>query len=414
MTVKISTSINALLAGALSSADALTGISRLSPPGQYTPEQGREDPDRTDQYRRFEQGDQKLQTWADMPVPPLLSSFAGEAQASGANGPKVQRIPSTSSEQGTMRSTLPPQRLSSSQGAHLYAPVPRPSYPPTPYYHWHRYRRPNVPTVRWLIIAISFLLIIAGMTGGLTLLLPPTLSLTSSVVRQGDTLHLHGAGFIPDSRVTLTLDGHLLPLSLADLKGIFNVGIVVSPNWSFGSHTLRATESVSARSAQVSFSIVARPGKLLVNPASLDFGFLQQGSTATQLLTVSNTGQEPLNWTANVGTATWLTLDSSAGTLQPGTLQTIHVTADASGLSVRKYSATLAISIGSESRQLGVSLVIKAAPIPSPTPTSTQAPPQQSSTSPAPPRPKHKHHPTPTPTPMPTPTPTMPPLRKSH
>src|SRR2546425_12114382 len=93
MTVKISTSINALLAGALSSADALTGIRRLSPPGQYTPEQGREDPNRTNQYKRFEKEDQKLKPWADMPVPPLLSSFAGEAQASGANGPKVQRIP---------------------------------------------------------------------------------------------------------------------------------------------------------------------------------------------------------------------------------------------------------------------------------------------------------------------------------
>src|SRR5260370_38379062 len=61
MTVKISTSINALLAGALSSAYALTGISRLSPPARYPPRQGRKDPDRTNQYRRFEQGDQKQQ-----------------------------------------------------------------------------------------------------------------------------------------------------------------------------------------------------------------------------------------------------------------------------------------------------------------------------------------------------------------
>jgi len=264
------------------------------------------------------------------------------------------------------------------------------------------------------MVAISLLLIIAGMSGGLTLLLPPTLSLSSRVVRQSDTLHLHGAGFMPDSSVTLTLDGHLPLLSVAGLKGMFDVEIVVSPNWSLGSHTLRATESVSARSAQVSFSIVARAGKLMVSPASLDFGLVQQGSTATQLLTISNTGQQPLNWTANVGTATWLTLDSSAGTLQPGTFQTMHVTADGSGLSVRKYSAMLAISIGRESRQVGVSLVVKAAPLPSPTPVATQAPSQQSSTSPPPPRPKHKHHPTPTPTPMPTPTPTMPPQRKSH
>jgi hypothetical protein len=361
----------------------------------------------------------------DIPELPLLGTLAGPGQAPVDKVPRVQGTPqegrvlmaqgtpSTSSGQGAARSIPLAQPLSSTPAHHVQGSTSRPSYPPTPYYHWHRHKRPKVPTARWLTIAISFLLIIAGITGGLTLLLPPTLSLTSSVVRQGDTLHLHGAGFIPDSSVTLSLDGHLPLLSLADPEGIFNVGIAVSPNWSLGSHTLRATESVSARSAQVSFSIVARPGKLIVSPASLDFGLLQHGSTVTQLLTVSNTGQQPFNWTANVGTATWLRLDSSAGTLQPGTFQTIHVTADATGLSVRKYSATLAISIGSESTQVGVSLVVMAVPIPSPTPTSTQAPPQQS-TSPPPPRPKHKHHPTPTPTPMPTPTPTMPPARKSY
>ena len=305
---------------------------------------------------------------------------------------------------------------------------------------------------------ISSLLIIAGIIGGLALLLPPTISLSNSVIRQGDTLHLHGSGFIPDGSVTLTLDGHR-PLVLfvhnvpgenfysagdprvlqkfassqatltarsihVSLRGTFDVAIVVSQNRPLGIHTIRAMESVSERSAEVRFAIVAQPGKLAVTPSSLDFGVLQQGSTTTQILTVSNMGQLPLNWTAKEyptrglkrapqaslqgATTTWFTLDTNAGTLQPGTFQTIHVTADATMLAVRTYSGTLAISMGSESIQVKVSLVVTAAPVPSPTPTPTRNPVQMQPPQPhkSPPARRPKPHPGPTPTPMPTPTPT--------
>ncbi len=204
------------------------------------------------------------------------------------------------------------------------------------------------------------------------------------------------------------------------LSGTFEVAIAVSQNWPLGMHTIRAMESVSERSAEVRFTIVALPGKLAVTPSSLDFGVLQQGSTTTQILTVSNMGQLPLNWTAkeypsmNRGSTTWFTLDTNAGTLQPGTFQTIHVTADATRLAVRMYSGTLAISMGSESMQVGVSLVVTAAPVPSPTPTPTQNQMQMQAPRPhkSPPARPPVLHPRPTPTPMPTPTPTGP--VKSH
>ena len=394
--------------------------------------------------------------------PSLHGTLVGQGRASMANVPIEQGIPqvgrvlmvdgtpSTSPGPGAMRSTMPAQHLVSSPDKQVRRSTPRLSYPPTPYYHWHRNQRPKVPTTRWLMITISSLLIIASIIGGLALLLPPTISLSNSVIRQGDTLHLRGSGFIPDGSVTLTLDGHR-PLVLfvrnapgesfyssgdptelqkfagsqatlpakaihVSLSGTFEVAIAVSQNWPLGMHTIRAMESVSERSAEVRFTIVALPGKLAVTPSSLDFGVLQQGSTTTQILTVSNMGQLPLNWTAkeypsmNRGSTTWFTLDTNAGTLQPGTFQTIHVTADATRLAVRTYSGTLAISMGSESMQVGVSLVVTAAPVPSPTPTPTQnpvpkqAPPPHKSPPARPPIP----HPRPTPTPMPTPTPTRP------
>jgi len=397
----------------------------------------------------------------------LIGTLVGQGRAPMANVPLEQGIsqvgrvlmvdgtPSTSSGPGAMRSTMPAQHLVSSPDKQVQRSTPQLSYPPTPYYHWHRYQRPKVPTTRWLIIMISSLLIIAGIIGWLALLLPPTISLSNSVIRQGDTLHLHGSGFIPDGSVTLTLDGHL-PLVLFDrsapgesfyssgdpsvlqkfagsqatspakaihvsLNGTFEVAIAVSQNWPLGMHTIRAMESVSERSAEVRFTIVALPGKLAVTPSSLDFGVLQKGSTTTQILTMSNMGQQPLNWTAkeyfsmNRGSTTWFTLDTNAGTLQPGTFQTIHVTADATRLTVGTYSGTLAISMGSESMQVGVSLVVAAAPVPSPTPTLTPNQMQMQAPRPhkSPPARPPILHPRPTPTPMPTPTPTRT-IKTSH
>src|SRR5712692_8949446 len=154
------------------------------------------------------------------PGPSLLGMLVGQGRASMANVPMEQGIPqvgrvlmvdetpSTSPGPGAMSHTMPAQHLVSSPDKRVRRSTPQLSYPPTPYYHWHRNQRPKVPTTRWLIITISSLLIIAGIIGGLALLLPPTISLSNSVIRQGDTLHLHGSGFIPDGSVTLTLDGH--------------------------------------------------------------------------------------------------------------------------------------------------------------------------------------------------------------
>jgi len=299
-----------------------------------------------------------------------------------------------------------------------------------------------------LTILVASIVIVAGIIGGLALLLPPVISLSSNVVRQGDTMHLHGSGFIPGSRVGLTLDDRLplfmLKHSIAgesmytagdahfaigqatspartiqvSMNGTFEVAIVVGQNWHFGHHTINAMESISLRSAEVSFTIVALPGKLSLTSAALDFGMLQKGSTATQILTISNTGQQPFDWNVNVGNATWLSLDTSTGTLQPGTFQTVHVTADASSLKVGNYSATLVVSEGSESMQVGVSLAVTAPIVPTPTPTPTTSPSLRQPTVPTrPSSPTRSPTPTSAPkpklTPSPVPTQSLPPRHPS-
>src|SRR6266700_1185194 len=315
---------------------------------------------------------------------------------------------------------------------HHTAPSP-PSHP-----------RPGGGALRWLLAS---LIVIVAIISGLILLSPPAISLSGShAVSVGDTLHLHGGGFFPGGSVTFTLDGHApllfvdrgLPMVAvprysegqvsaallqalapgqagqsnspgkavnASLSGAFDVAIVVDPRWSLGSHTIRATESIAGmgvRSAELAFNVVAGPARLVVAPPNLDFGTLQQGSRATQALTLSNASKQPLNWTAATGTSNWVSLDTSSGTLQQGASLAIQVIVDASSLSPGSYSATLAIASGSENIPVGVTLVVAA--LPTPTPTATPSPT---------PTPTPVIIPTPTPRPTPTPTPTPKPPKLS-
>ena len=319
---------------------------------------------------------------------------------------------------------------------HHTAPSP-PSHPPT-----------GGCALRWLLAS---LIVIAAIITGLIFLFPPAITLSGShAVSAGDTLHLHGGGFYPGGSVTFTLDGHV-PLLFVDrglpvvavprysegpgsaallqalapgqagqanspgktvnasLSGAFDVAIVVDPRWSLGSHTIRATESIAGigvRSAELAFNVVAGSARLVVVPPNLDFATLQQGSRATQDLTLSNASKQPLNWTAAAGTSNWVSLDTSSGTLQPGASQAIQVMVDASSLSPGSYSATLAITSGSENIPVGVTLVVTALPTPTPTPTATPSP----TPTPTPviiPTPTPRPTPRPTPTPTPTPTPPM-------
>ncbi len=315
-------------------------------------------------------------------------------------------------------------------------PLHPPTHHTTPSPHSHP--RTGGCVSRWMLITFASLIVIASIISGLIFLSSPAITLSGShVVSTGDILHLHGGGFFPGGGVTFTLDGHV-PLLFVDrglpviavprysggpgsaavlqalapgqsnasgktvninLSGAFDVAIVVDPGWSPGSHTIRAAESIAGigmRSAELAFKVVSGPAKLVVAPPALDFGMLQQGSKATQGLTLSNAGKQPLNWTAGTGTSNWVSLDTNSGTLQPGASQAIQVIADTSGLSPGNYSATLAITAGSENIPVGVTLVVTALPTPAPTATPSPTP-----------TPKPVIRPTPTPSPTPTPTPRL-------
>lgn len=250
-----------------------------------------------------------------------------------------------------------------------------------------------------MLIVAAVIVIIIGALSGLFFGLPPAISLVgSSAVVSGGVLHLHGNNFVPGSSITLTLDNNIplfaagngintaqrhgvnarnLSLSLlnelvssptpirAGATGSFDITMPVSTSWSLGKHTIRAAESVGLRSAALTFTINttnttnATASKLVVKPATLDFGTLEVGSKAILSVVVNNSGQQPLNWQASVGNAAWLSLQAASGTVQGnGTPQFIYVTGDASKLKVGTYKATLQINSNGGNALVNVQLVV--------------------------------------------------------
>src|SRR6266849_6040451 len=326
-------------------------------------------------------------------------AMGGGQGVSGAAAPSTP-WPSTLAGANWPHTPAPIHHLHTTPTQPLHSPShPAPSTHPSP-------PRPRGCLSNWLVIAFAAFIILASIISGLIFLLPPSLSLSGSHnVGSGAMLHLHGGGFLPGGSVTLTLDGHL-PLFFVDhngngmtnsparslsatvlqaltaqqsgqsspgkatkasLAGTFDVALVVEPGWSLGPHTISAAENGNSRSAGLTFDIVARPAKLTITPAHLDFNQVNKGSQASMGVTISNTGQQPLNWSADTGAAYWLTLDSSTGTLQPGASQAIQVIADTTQLPTAVSTATIAISSNGGNVQVPVQLdVIKPPPVPAP------------------------------------------------
>jgi hypothetical protein len=281
---------------------------------------------------------------------------------------------------------------------------------------------------RWMTVAVASVVVVASVISALALLLPANLTLSGgTIVSRGGTLHLHGEGFMPGSRVRLMLDNRI-PLFFAvqpnvipqgmnaggteagetdaytagdaafvnvvlaqlmgeesktylssgmsqdiqvGVSGNFDVTVAVSSSWSAGRHSIRAIESVSSidvQSVGLTFQIEPTAAKLVVAPLGLDFGLLKMGRKASRTVTVRNVGEQPLQWAANVGTVRWLTLTTSSGIVQPGSSQTIQLTANTAQLSPGHYTATLAITAGNQSQQVAVTLGVAALPNPTPAP----------------------------------------------
>lgn len=309
---------------------------------------------------------------------------------------------------------LPPGTPSSSPTP---APPHAPGHPPKP-------PKGCAPTIIVAAIVIPLLIIVSIIGLGLTVL-SPTISLSGSgSVDIGGSLTVHGDHFVPGSTVALTLDGSIpmyvnnagasqrlarrAPGSLALLAafqrpsasntivvggdGTFQVHIAVDTSWTIGQHTITASETLTQRSAILTFTVLApgatptsgisptptrtasstpttspsgtssptitptsttptptvtatTTGLSCINPSTATLGPVVQNyaQIVSTSVTLCAAGKGSVSWTAswNANSAFWLLLDRTSGTINaPGQTQ-INVSANASQLSPGSYSATI-------------------------------------------------------------------------
>ncbi len=104
---------------------------------------------------------------------------------------------------------------------------------------------------------------------------------------------------------------------------------------------------------------IGGPRVPVVSPQLMDFGTLSRGSKKTVQTVVANTNTSlSMNWSADVGGATWLSLDINHGTIKPGHQQLVNVTADSSALSPGSHTAILTIRSNTGTTTSQISVVV--------------------------------------------------------
>jgi uncharacterized membrane protein len=127
------------------------------------------------------------------------------------------------------------------------------------------------------------------------------------------------------------------------------------------SAALNFTSNGGNAQVQVTLTINALP-VMGVSPNPLDFGTVTSGNTATLQEMVNNSGGQPLIWSLDTSSLpSWLTVDTSSGTIQAGNSTTINLIATTAALSPGPYSATLNFtsSNGGGSIQVPVTLTVQ-------------------------------------------------------
>jgi len=243
--------------------------------------------------------------------------------------------------------------------------------------------------MKWAIIVLAAVVVMTS--GGIIFVLAssPALSLSSSgTVSVGGILQLHGRGFVPGGSITLTVDNGL-PATLAEsrsarsdsgaanvanmlnneqaqisngaiavsLTGTFDANVVAQSSWPAGRNILHAKESTGSRSADVPFILQTQPARLVINPATLDFGIIPQGNRVAESVLIGDTGGSSLNWNATTDGSPWLALQSSSGTLQPnGAQDALYALVDTGKLKQGTYNATISIHSNGGDAQIAVRL----------------------------------------------------------
>ncbi len=110
---------------------------------------------------------------------------------------------------------------------------------------------------------------------------------------------------------------------------------------------LDSDTGTTVQSQKVSVNIaVSDQAVINVSGNSMSFGNTSTLNDTFQLLVITNTGSEPLNWVIqpSSSSASWLSADITSGTLAPGEHIVVQVQCSSSQLAVGTYTGTLVVS----------------------------------------------------------------------
>jgi hypothetical protein len=123
------------------------------------------------------------------------------------------------------------------------------------------------------------------------------------------------------------------------------------------SATLTTNGIAAPAPVSVTLTVLSAP-HMTVSSSNLDFGSVQQGQTASQQLTIGNTGGQTLSWAGAAGSAGWVTLDTGNGRVQANGQQMIKVTVDTTDLKVGNYSTTLTLTSNADNSPVQVTITL--------------------------------------------------------
>ncbi|WP_395737609.1 YHYH protein [Prosthecobacter sp.] len=212
------------------------------------------------------------------------------------------------------------------------------------------------------------------------------ISYTLSAAERVSTLKLRfrfvggGASTVPHvylDDIVVTVGGTSNPVTvgMTNTSGsTYSASIPAQATGTTVSYTITATDSATASttSSSNSYTVVAGAPVMSVTPSTSLTAIGNAGGAFTPssaTYTITNTGNASMNWTAGK-TATWLSLDTTSGTLAAGANATVtaNFNANANSLAAGAYSDTITFTNstnGTGSTTRGVSLTINATTAPS-------------------------------------------------
>jgi hypothetical protein len=159
----------------------------------------------------------------------------------------------------------------------------------------------------------------------------------------------NGASFAPVSPAS----GSLSPMQSAHLTIAPDVSHQNAGTLSTKLTIADGSVKTKVASQQVMVTIVIKDQAMIaLSQSSMTFNQSSDIPSSSQLLTINNSGSQPLNWTLQ-SSASWLSADTSSGTIAVGGNALLNVQADTTGLTPGTYTATLVVSDSDPSSPVG-------------------------------------------------------------